>query len=424
MQYIIEANNNNNQSINSPKKIVRHAKTISNPKDIEYLANISAEDAARKSTIMNLFADFGDGPKYYPYDIITIPKGKYGKDKKNTNSFTTTVGLWIFNKGCIEDMSDVLGYINEPITADKYEDINLTISYAKLEDKITIRQLKDFIMQSQIYMSCTSALAPSHTMRMLLITTEIEKKKKQLANGKYKEAIANNDIVAVGQMEKELLDFAKDYMGEDISMDMYNSGARSSWGNNFKNMYVMKGAVQRSDGSFDVVTSSYISGLNKDEFVKTNDSSTAGPMGRAVYTQNGGYMEKQFVAAFQHVVALGPGTDCGTKRTVEVYITKKSIKDFMYCFVVEGSKLVEITSENKDKFIGRKVKIRFASMCEAKNGICEKCLGTLFSRLGMKNIGIASFQSMSRMKNVSMKQFHDSTIKFTEFDVNYAFNLK
>ena len=76
----------------------------------------------------------------------------------------------------------------------------------KLEDKITIRQLKDFIMQSQIYMSCTSALAPSHTMRMLLITTEIEKKKKQLANGKYKEAIANNDIVAVGQMEKELFE--------------------------------------------------------------------------------------------------------------------------------------------------------------------------------------------------------------------------
>ena len=184
----------------------------------------------------------------------------------------------------------------------------------------------------------------------------------------------------------------------------------------------MKGAVQRSDGSFDVVTSSYISGLNKDEFVKTNDSSTAGPMGRAVYTQNGGYMEKQFVAAFQHVVALGPGTDCGTKRTVEVYITKKSIKDFMYCFVVEGSKLVEITSENKDKFIGRKVKIRFASMCEAKNGICEKCLGTLFSRLGMKNIAIASFQSMSVIKNQQMKQFHNSTIMFTEFDPNYAFN--
>ena len=216
--------------INAPKHVVRKPKHITNPKDIEYILSLTEDEAAAKNTIMDLFADFGDGPRFNTYDIIEIPKGSYGKTKKNKNQFTTTVGLYVFNKGCIEDMSDVLGYINEPITADKYDEINEIVSYARLEDKITMQQLKDFIMQSQIYMSCTSALAPSHTMVLLLISDKIEKKKKQLIKEKYGDAIKNKDIKAMDALDKELLDYAKELLKDDPSADMFNSGARSSWG--------------------------------------------------------------------------------------------------------------------------------------------------------------------------------------------------
>ena len=57
----------------------------------------------------------------------------------------------------------------------------------------------------------------------------------------------------------------------------------------------------------------------------------------------------------------------------------------MYCFVIgNGGKLTEITTDNRDSFIGKTVKIRFSSLCEAKNGvICEKCAGTLYNRIGI-----------------------------------------
>lgn len=409
-------------SVNSNSKTIRKSKDINNPKDVEYLVNITSEEAAKKSTIMKLFANFGDGPKFNTYDTITIPSNKYGKNKKNKNSFKTTIGLWIFNKGCIEDVSDIVGYINKPINKKVYNDINKQLSYARLEDRITVQQLKNFIMQSQIYMSCTSALAPSHTMRMLLITTEIEKKKKQLEK-KYADAIKNKDLKGIDDMEKELLDFAKEYMGDDPSMDMYDSGARSSWGNNFKNMYVMKGAVRLTDGSYDVVTSSYISGINKEEFSKTNDSMVGGPYARAVNTQNGGYLEKQFVSAFQHLVILPEGSDCGTKRSIEITLNKDNIELYMYCFVVEKSgRLVELTSDVVDNYLGKTVKLRYSSMCQSKKGICEKCAGTMFRRIGIVNIGVATSQIASTMKNASMKQFHDSTLIFSKFDAEKAFN--
>ena len=49
--------------INKPKNQVRHAKEVTNKKDLEYLLNITKEEASKKSTIMNLFADFGNGTK-------------------------------------------------------------------------------------------------------------------------------------------------------------------------------------------------------------------------------------------------------------------------------------------------------------------------------------------------------------------------
>lgn len=409
--------------INAPKHVVRKPKHITNPKDIEYILSLTEDQAAAKNTIMDLFADFGDGPRFNTYDIIEIPKGSYGKTKKNKNQFTTTVGLYVFNKGCIEDMSDVLGYINEPITADKYDEINELISYAKLEDKITVRQLKDFIIQSQIYMSCTSALSPSHTMVLLLISDKIEAKKKQLLKDKYGEAIKNKDIKAMDALDKELLDYAKELLKDDPSVDMFNSGARSSWGNNFKNMYVSRGTVKLTDGSFDMVTSSYMSGLSKEDLVKANDAAVGGPYSRAVKTKEGGYTEKKILYGLQHVKVLPKGSDCGTNRTIDVTLTKKNIKNWMYSFVKQGSNLVEITSDTKDKFIGKTVKMRYFSLCESKNGICEKCAGTLFNRLGISNVGLASDIFGSRLKNTSMKQFHNTTVKFSNLDIDDAFNL-
>ena len=90
----------------------------------------------------------------------------------------------------------------------------------------------------------------------------------------------------------------------------------------------------------------------------------------------------------------------------------------MYCYIIEGSKLVEITSDNRDKYIGKTVKMRFAHMCKCKTGICEKCAGGLFKRLNMTNVGVATSQVASTLKNKCMKSFHDSTLKMCTFNTD------
>ena len=115
----------------------------------------------------------------------------------------------------------------------------------------------------------------------------------------------------------------------------------------------------------------------------------------------------------KHIDEFVLETEEGTKRTKEVHLTEDNIDLWMYSYIVEGDKLVELTSDNKDKYLGKTVKFRFAIFCESKKGICSKCAGHFFHRIGIKNVGIASYNMMSRIKNIAMKAFHDPTVKVT-----------
>ena len=415
----------------------RKAKTITDEKLLEEILNLTHEDASRKSLIMDWFGDYGDGPRFNPYDVFEVPKGGYalvnyqpGEDpsksevrKPNKQAFTTTVGLWVFNKSFLEPVSIITGYVNKIVNDGVYFGLNKKLSYALMEEKITVDQLKEFIMQSQILMNCTTALCPSHTEAMLLFTDKVNKKKAELEKT-YRKDIDNVNLSTIKKVEDELIGYAKDQLKDEESVDMYNSGARGSWGNNFKNMYIMKGPIRKTDGTYDYIGSSYIEGLAPKDFAKENDAAVGGPYSRSRETQYGGYDEKLFTRATQHIVVLGKGSDCGTNRTIKVHLTKGNIDQWMYSYIKRGSQLIEITSDNADDFVGKTVDMRFSSLCEAKNGICEHCAGTLFRRAGVKNAGLLSMVMMSSVKNKAMKAFHDSTLNLTHIDAEAAFGLK
>ena len=92
--------------------------------------------------------------------------------------------------------------------------------------------------------------------------------------------------------------------------------------------------------------------------------------------------------------------------------------------LMENGKLVELTSQNVDKYIGKRVKFRFSSLCESKHGICHACAGNLFNRIGITNVGVSTPQVASKLKNISMKAFHDAQVNLSDIDVGMAFGIK
>lgn len=403
----------------------RSSKTITNGSDIAMLCSLKQDDITL-SKILDLFGEFDGKVKFNQYDLFEVPADVYGPEgHRNKKPFITTVGIWIFNIFCIEkELFDIFHYINETIDDDKLNDIIDKISCCVMEDKLPISTLENFLQKTQKLMPITTPLTYGSTEKIYGLSDYITPKKKALAK-KYKEQLDAGDAVTAEKMEKELIAEAKEYLKDDPSMDIYNSGARSSIPNHLKNMYIMKGAVTNPDPTaekkFDIILSNYNDGVSKEEYSALCKSLATGPYSRARKTAIGGYWEKLFVMAYQDIVIGGPKTDCGTKQTLEVHLDKSNIGSWMYSYIVDKGQLVELTSDNKDKYLDKTVHIRFSALCESKNCICNKCAGNSFNRLGVTNVGVAMGMIASRIKNISMKAFHDGTVQTIEIDLKKAF---
>ena len=389
------------------------------------------------SFMMRMFGSFNGKTLCKQYDTFTVPIGAYkfknkkGKEVSNKNAFTTTIGIWVFNIFLIRDFGFGFlfnGYINETIRNGNFEDINQTLAYALVEDKIDTETYKNFLNCTQFLMPYETILSPNHTEKILTCTKLLDKRKQELLK-KYEKELEANPVVAAEKIEKELLSYAKEILGDDPGLDVYDSDAGGSFGNNFKNMYIMKGAIRDPDPNakkkYNVITSGLLDGVKADEYSLLANSLSAGPYSRSKKTEIGGYWEKLFGAAFQTVTLDPPGSDCGTKHYISVELTKKNISEFMYNYIIKSNgELEELTSENMDKYIGKKVNMRFSIFCKSKTGVCNKCAGNFFYRRGGRNIGIATTQIASTLKNKSMKAFHDGVIKTIEMDPMKAFGLK
>ena len=287
----------------------RVSKVITNKEDIEYLLSVKEQDITT-SFIMENFADFGNGPRFQPYDLIEVPIGVYGgkipngKDKYNKNKFTTGVGRLIFNKFFFEsvpELLDLIGYIDEDVTKKIYGKTLNKLGYFMMEDKLSESTYKEFCKKSQKMMPYVSILAPNHSDNMLTITKKINKKKEQLLKEHEKELEAKDEEAAkvFDKISTELLDYSRELMKDDPAMDMFLSGAGGSFENNFKNIFIMRGAVKdpTPNKGYNLITSNYIDGISKEEYGALANTLAAGPYARSKKTEVGGYwVNKRFIA--------------------------------------------------------------------------------------------------------------------------------
>lgn len=404
---------------------------ISSANLADYILHMTEKDI-NYDFIMTLFGEFDGKTLCRPYDLLIVPQDTFsfidydGKEKKNKNKFTTTIGIYLFNLILSEiGLSKLFaGYLNKNLTKKEFGKIESALSCALIEDDITTDQVKRWENYTQWMMPFENILSHSHTEKMLACTKILNKKKAELLK-QYKDEIASGDIVVAEKIEKELLSFAKEYLGDDECMDTIDSGAGGEFTNNFKNMFVMRGAIRNPDPAarqkYDIVTSNYIDGVSPDEYPLIAGAGAEGAYSRGKKTENGGYIEKLMISAYQHIQLDPKGSDCGTKHFITVELTDNNYKDYMYSYILESNgSYTLLTSKNYTKYLGKKVKFRFSSMCESKTGICNICAGELLYT-SVKNIGVAMSQIPDVLKLKCMKSFHNNTINTTKIDPMSAF---
>lgn len=356
--------------------------------------------------------------RFEPTDTIQLSKGDYFNDK----DITTTVGRLIFNKIIIErDLVKVLGYVNEPVNGGQLNKIDDKLSKALLRDSITTDVMAKYLDRVQwLSMQAHTIICGSFTLGILRPVPEMQKVRDRLIK-ENKDKIAEGDLITSVKIEKESLAVAVDKIKDDPGMDLFNSGARGSVGNNYKNISVMKGPVfNPATNKFELVQSNFMEGIRKEDLPIFGNAIVTGAYPKAIGTATSGYFSKQITAALQAVLLDPPGSDCKTTRTVKHFLHPGNKQDFTYRYIVDKGKLVLLDEDTMNSYMHKFVEFRTPMTCAGKN-ICSKCAGEMYYLLGIKNVGLTASRASSTLLNLGMKKFHDATAKTVDIDKDAMF---
>ena len=389
-------------------------------RDKEYLLSVKSDQVDRAFIEKNLVAHFNKTtrkvipPRWSWQDEFSLKKGEYTNTE---NVARTNVGMFIFNKIVLEEtVAKVIGYWNTTMTAGALEELENQIYVALLEDKLTVEDFAGYEDRLQWMISLHTVVCSSFTQKTSAPLPKVMAMKEKLFK-QHKDEIERGDVIVGAKIEKELLDVAKKELKGDHGMELFDSGARGNFGNNYKAINVMKGPmIDPITGKFQVVKSSFNEGLSKDDIPIFGSSVVAGQYPKSVGTQVGGYTVKRFQAMFQGVQLDERGSDCHSKGTLDVTITKKNKQDYLYRYIVEGGKLVLLNRSNIDRYIGKLVHMRSPLYCTSAKK-CNMCYGDKPYMVGIRNVGLTFGLIGSKFINLSMKAFHDSSIKLNKINV-------
>lgn len=388
-------------------------------KDKEYLLSIKPQDI-NYDLLVELFGDKCErvngkvhrkGSRFNTYDEFILKPGEYF----NKTQVTTNVGLFIYNKFIVEGrFEDILGYWNNTIDKKQLGALESKLSKALLNKHITVEQMVQYLDRTQwLSMKFHAVISGSFTMGTLKPNAKAMAVRDKYVK-EHKKELDEGDVTTAIKMEREVMETAKNELKNDSGMDLYDSGARGSFGNNYKNISLMKGPVYNPIlGRAEIVTTNFMEGIAKKDIATYANGVIAGAYPKAVGTQESGYLAKQLIAALQTVVLDKKDSDCGTNGYITVTITPELRNDFNYRYIIENGKLVLLDDTNIDKYVGKTVKMRSPMYCVGKK-LCRKCAGVIHEKLDIENIGLTSTKVASTLLNLSMKKFHDTSAKMNE----------
>lgn len=338
----------------------------------------------------------------------------------------TTIGRYVFNKLLImgSGFGNFMEYVNDVLTSGNIKKMEKKIIAALLDDKITSKQMVHYIdTRNWLGLELHAVVTSSFSPKVLSTPPEVKKLKAELLK-KYEKEIADGDIKVIDMISNELIKKELEVLQGDYGLDLYQSGARGSVGNHLKNMQLMRGAVYNTaTGEYDIITNSLMDGLDKKDLSAHSNSIVVGSYARGIKTAESGYKTKELIATCSaEMLSENKGSDCGSVGTLPKVLTKDDANDYLYRYIVENGKLVMLTADNINKYIGKLVHLRSPMYCRGVNGnqhvYCNMCAGDYYYKLGKFNIGLLASTITGVTMQASLAKFHDSQVKFHEIDVD------
>lgn len=354
-------------------------------------------------------------PKFVQNEKVFLKAGEY----TNTKDENTNVGIILFNKLLLEGRFEKIipgGFFNEVINKKQFNKLMTYISTALNKKEIELYPtVVDFLRDYEFYgLKASTIFSPSYTMNITKPNAEIMAEKEELIKNSKLETVQD-----MSQLEDKLVASARKLLKDDPGMTLFDSGSRGSFENDYKTMAIAVGPVENPvTNKFDFVKSNYMDGLQKEDLVAAGNIVVTSEYPKAVGTQVGGYLTKQFYAVYQSIVVDEPGTDCGTNECLDVYVDDFNADLITYQNIKSPTgKLITLTEDNIVSYMGKTVKLRSPMFCTTDK-ICSVCAGKRFGNMDIVNAGLISGKISNNLMNKRMKKRHNMKVALDDVDIN------
>ena len=353
-------------------------------------------------------------PKFNPQAKFTLQAGEY----INKETITTSVGIFLFNKLMVEGMlEDVVpgGYYNEICNKKKFEALTDMVAAAIMSQKIQIKPtVVDFVNAYEFWgLGLVAVFASSYSMETIIPNKQLAKKKEELLKN-----APDHSLATLSQIEQTLIKEADRLTEGSPGKFLFDSGARGSFSNDFKNMAISIGPVENPiTNTYDFMTSNYMDGIKKEDIPAAANSIVNAEYPKAIGTAVGGYFAKSLYSVFQTMAIDEDGSDCGTNRGLNIVLTKGNLNDYIDQYIIDGKDLVLVEENLPAKYMNHSVALRSPMYC-LNDKLCSKCAGKRFFKVGITDIGLTVPALAGSLQNAQLKRRHSMEVKMHYIDEN------
>lgn len=341
----------------------------------------------------------------------------------NKETIETTVGRYIWNMFVLPDVYlKKHGYVNEPMNSGNLSDLETKMANMLLTEEMKTEDYIEYMRKGEWLAGAIVAyISPSYHMSTVESIPELEVMKENLMR-EYANKIAEGDINTLSMIDDTLVAEAKRIM--QSNPEKYRTAEWANAGvyninNNYRKTNIATGLQRRpsNEDEYFYVSSNYMDGLEKKDYSINSNLAIVGGLSRGLDSAEAGYSGKKILGAMSTWSVDKDKVDCGTKHYLETEIPKGYESYFIYRWINENGKLVELTPNNIKQYVGKVVKLRSPMYCKSED-ICQTCAGNFMNKIGIEYEGLAAFEIADVLVNAQMKAFHDSSIKTRQIDLN------
>lgn len=404
------------------------ARILNEKQAAEFFSILGDPPKFTSEVFIDLFAwrKKSNGIRFYVDDIIEIgpAQSKFVKAKSRT-----TCGCYIINKFLIEPL-EVFGYINAVFNKKTFDKIEDHLNTALRDGIVTPEQFAEYIDRSQYLFggSLAHIVNPSISDTLITLPQPARTLRKKMMDERMDRLDALDPQASAEIEDAVVTEALKDMRTKnDPAMAIFDCGAGADAYNNYRTMFVMKGAVQDNTGEsptgYKIVKSNYDDGVTKEDMPIIADTLVRSSYMSGVATQDSGAKAKTLNNVNQRVALAKRGSFCGTTNTVHVVISEKDV----YRYIKVGGKPLALTSENIGKYVGKECEMYTPFGCEEPDPhYCNVCMGDNPYLLGVKNIGLTFNIITGSTMNAALKTKHKTKVelyRITEDDITRYFDF-